>query len=262
MGGYMEKISGIYCIENLKNGLKYIGLSRNISQRFIDHKLRLRNNKHENLYFQRSYNNNGLDNFKFWIIQQLELDIKKLNLMEIYWIAYYNSYIGDGGGYNLTRGGDGALDPTEENRKKKSKTSLGNTWNIGRIKTPEEIKKFSDSLKLNGSSRGSKNAMSKLTEEDVVKIKVMLNNKILGKDIAKIVNVTTATISRIKNGKIWNHVFIENIKYKTKKSLNKIQVIEIKSLLKSGMLQKEIAKIYNVTPKCISDINTERNWRW
>jgi len=48
----MTKILGIYKITNLKNGKVYIGSSKNIKRRLIEHKSRLKNNKHINKYFQ------------------------------------------------------------------------------------------------------------------------------------------------------------------------------------------------------------------
>ena len=38
----MEKISGIYCIENIVNGKKYIGKSNNIYKRWYEEKLGLK----------------------------------------------------------------------------------------------------------------------------------------------------------------------------------------------------------------------------
>ena len=45
----MDKICGIYCIENLVNKKKYIGQSIDISARFKKHKNLLCNNKHNNI---------------------------------------------------------------------------------------------------------------------------------------------------------------------------------------------------------------------
>lgn len=54
---------GIYCILNLKNQKKYIGSSKDIQERIINHKGMLRNNKHYNPILQNSYNKYGKNNF-------------------------------------------------------------------------------------------------------------------------------------------------------------------------------------------------------
>ena len=96
--------SGIYCIENLKNGKKYIGQSYNIDYRWNEHKRRLITQRHTNKHLQASFNKYGIENFKFYVIEYCKED--KLNEREIYWISYYNTYLGDG--YNYTLGGEGS----------------------------------------------------------------------------------------------------------------------------------------------------------
>ena len=52
----MEKICGIYCIENLVNEKKYIGQSIDVMDRLADHRSRLRSKTHKNLHLQSSWN--------------------------------------------------------------------------------------------------------------------------------------------------------------------------------------------------------------
>lgn len=99
-----DKISGIYCIENMINHKKYIGLSKNISQRFSNHKTHLNGGYHINDHLQSAWNKYGEDNFKFYIIETCcEGELKE---KEIYYIKKYQTknrlY-----GYNQTMGGDG-----------------------------------------------------------------------------------------------------------------------------------------------------------
>ena len=98
---------GIYKIENLVNGKKYIGQSVDIEDRWRDHKW-LANNSYSGKYpLYNAIRKYGLNNFDFSVIEECE--INQLNDREIYWIKYYKTFIHqtDSQGYNLTRGGDG-----------------------------------------------------------------------------------------------------------------------------------------------------------
>lgn len=76
--------SGIYCIENIINGKKYIGKSINIYYRLHRHKCDLLKNRHKNPILQNSWNKYGEDNFKNYIIELCELSI--INKRESYYI--------------------------------------------------------------------------------------------------------------------------------------------------------------------------------
>ena len=100
----MDKICGIYCIENLINGKKYIGLSKDCLKRWSDHYSKCYHTTKPDeirkpLYMaMKKY---GRENFSFKIIE--ECSENELKEKEIYWISYYDSY---NKGYNATKGGD------------------------------------------------------------------------------------------------------------------------------------------------------------
>lgn len=77
---------GIYKIENLLNHKIYIGQSRNISQRWKDHRNLYKKDDSPLYRAMRKY---GIENFSFKIIEECPIDL--LNERECYWIKYYNS---------------------------------------------------------------------------------------------------------------------------------------------------------------------------
>lgn len=97
----MEKnICGIYIIENKTSGKKYIGQSKNIIQRFYQHKSRLRGNIHPNKKLQNAWNKYGEDDFIFNILKVC--DLKDLDDMEEFYILKFNSF---SEGFNQDLGG-------------------------------------------------------------------------------------------------------------------------------------------------------------
>lgn len=100
------KKQGIYCIEHITSGKKYIGSSMNISRRFTKHRSDLKNNKHHCVYLQRAVNKYAIDAFRFYLIEETNFENKEeLQSLEKIYIDngsdLYN--IGAvGGGDNLT----------------------------------------------------------------------------------------------------------------------------------------------------------------
>ena len=94
--------SGIYKIENLVNGKIYIGQSKQIRQRWTEHKKELRHNRHRNEYLQRAWNKYGEENFKHEVLELCPEE--DLDDMECYYIKLYDSF-NNSKGYNLTSGG-------------------------------------------------------------------------------------------------------------------------------------------------------------
>lgn len=102
-----ERICGIYKIANRINNKVYIGQSINIEARWREHKsdFKARRDRH-NVYFQRSWDKYGEENFEFEIIETcLKEDLDK---REIYWVKHYKSS-DTNFGYNADEGGNGRV---------------------------------------------------------------------------------------------------------------------------------------------------------
>ena len=96
-------MTGIYKITNTINNKVYIGLSKNIEDRWKTHKKRykIENDKEYEKHLYRSFRKYGIEAFTFEIIEEcLE---EELSNREIYWISYFDSYAN---GYNETPGGE------------------------------------------------------------------------------------------------------------------------------------------------------------
>jgi group I intron endonuclease len=213
-----NKICAIYMIRNKINNKLYIGCAVDYKRRFIEHKSKLKLNKHYNNYLQRNWNKYGGENFEYIIIEICEKC--QLKQKEILWIKYYrsdNSFYG----FNGTKGGDGSLGHivSEVSRRKMSEKAKG------RIVSEETRKNISEShkgiishaiphseetkIKISKSKKGKPIAKRKIpkTEEERERIsKSQRGIKTNGKTTSKYVGVY-----QDKKG-----VWIANIKYKGK----------------------------------------------
>ena len=82
-----EKISGIYCIENIINNKKYIGLTNDVYRRKCEHFSHLRCGTHKNSHLQHAWNMYGEDNFIFYILEKCGIDI--IDERERHYISLY-----------------------------------------------------------------------------------------------------------------------------------------------------------------------------
>jgi group I intron endonuclease len=92
--------SGIYKITNLNDNKVYIGSSINVTKRQYKHFWMLRNNKHDNLHLQNSFNKFGESSFLFEVIQFC--GVNNLVSLENNYIIEYKSNDSNYG-YNLAK---------------------------------------------------------------------------------------------------------------------------------------------------------------
>jgi group I intron endonuclease len=71
----LESLAGIYAITNAINGKRYIGSSKDIKQRFADHKKDLNNNIHHNRKLQEDWNKYGETYFSFDLLYPMPIEI-------------------------------------------------------------------------------------------------------------------------------------------------------------------------------------------
>jgi len=129
----MNKQGTIYKIENLVNGKVYIGqTAMKAKYRKTTHFNALEGNRHPNKHLQRAWNKYGRENFKFQIIEKV--NINKLDDREIYWIRYYKNKAGV---YNLDSGGNKNKKLSKESKEKMSlavKQRLKNPYYLNILK--------------------------------------------------------------------------------------------------------------------------------
>lgn len=122
---------GIYCIENLKDGKRYIGKSINIEKRIAFHKYNLTrpepNRKVVNRHLYNAVQKHGIDNFDFYIIQEFPIiDDESISISELFWIDTFSTcdrkY-----GYNLRRDSSTKMLVHEETRELQRQISTGET---------------------------------------------------------------------------------------------------------------------------------------
>lgn len=95
-------MTGIYAIHNKVNDKYYIGQAKDIHQRWIQHRSRLKCNTHENCHLQAAYKKYGKESFEYFVLE--ECTVEQLNEREQYYIKQYDAY---DNGYNLDKGGAG-----------------------------------------------------------------------------------------------------------------------------------------------------------
>lgn len=108
----MAKICGIYTITNLVNGKIYVGRSVDVFDRLIHHKSELKCNRHYNKHLQDAYNEYGVENFVFELLE--EHFSKVLPSMENWWCNMLNTHDRKYG-YNIDKTGPNSkMGPSKE----------------------------------------------------------------------------------------------------------------------------------------------------
>lgn len=104
MKSQQEIVIGVYKIVNKITGKTYYGYSKDIYERFKKHKTDLKNNNHQNIILQRSYNKYSLESFEFIILHTYDniedaqkKELEYLENLELRPMLYNINYTNSGG---------------------------------------------------------------------------------------------------------------------------------------------------------------------
>lgn len=253
----------IYSFINKLNGHRYIGKTNNVERRKREHKSIAYNSKiikdHDTLWYKkiRQY---GFENFNFEILEITNEE--KWAEREQYWIAYYNTY--EGQGYNTTPGGDDdgehlcllTEDEAQEVRMLLLKSSMtqeqiAEQYNISStlLSNINQGLKYVDEL-LQYPLR--KNYKSGLIEYGEL-IHLLQHTVLNFREIALKLNICESSVKKINYGRMQKD---NSISYPIRKfDTRSIKWIH-KELLNTNLSIEEIANKYNKTVRYINKVNS------
>lgn len=83
----MAKVSGIYVIQNTKNGKVYIGQAQDFQYRWKKHRYELTKGTHKNQHLQAAWNKYGEKTFKFYVLEYCAVEMlteREQHFIDIY----------------------------------------------------------------------------------------------------------------------------------------------------------------------------------
>lgn len=227
----------IYKITNIKNNKVYIGqtIKERPTDRYSQHRyLASHPEKEKSIsYLHRAMNSDGLDNFKFEVIEKIDNSL--LNEREQYWIKYLNCKVPNG--YNMTDGGEGtkgfSRPQTLQERLKRQKSNKQFY-----INHPEALIKRSQIIKQ------------------------LWQNEEYRKKVVKNIKKTYAEHPELKQRFCGENNPMYG-KHHTEESLQKIKAAAAKKKLKIAQLDKdtlEIIKIHDGVKDAEKALNVSHGW--
>jgi group I intron endonuclease len=131
-----SKICGVYKITHIASGKSYIGISKDIYRRWVQHKSWV-NTKARRSAIYAAMQKYGIDAFSWQIIEECCKD--DLERREQHWIAVFDTFRN---GYNLTAGGEYNKQVSDETRKRMSEAHKGKK--ISKESIEKRVKRGSD----------------------------------------------------------------------------------------------------------------------
>lgn len=173
--------SGIYVIENIINGHKYIGSAINIKERWNEHIKQLKKNTHHSQHLQNAWNLYGEQAFNFLVLETcffLNLIEKEQQYLDLYKPEYnICKYAGSTLGHKHSEETKAKIGKasvgrthTEATKKKIAKANKGNNHNLGRTASEETKQKMSLARKGKHHSEETKQQISIATKGRTVSL--------------------------------------------------------------------------------------------
>lgn len=241
------KLGGIYCIENIETGKKYIGQSVNIEKRRQRHFLQLKNKTHDNSHLQNAWNKYGETAFKFKVLiycEPFELTKYEQFFVDLYapeelyniCVRCVNSSLGTihseesrqkisinhadvSGRNNPNYGKYGEQNPiygikrSFETKKKMSNSMKGVVFSEEHNRNISKSHKgvaLSEThrLHISNANKGGKNGRAKLKESDILDILNLYYIENQTKtNIANKYSLCRSSVANIINGKAWKDIY-------------------------------------------------------
>lgn len=148
--------AGIYVIQNNVNSKKYVGKSKNIYKRIMQHITHLNTkSKDENIHLINAWHKYGRTSFSYYVIEYIhEDDSQKLEKMlaerELYWMQQLHT-LDKNSGYNLRLDSEGKCIVSDETRKRLRMAQIKRFSNpneriLQRIRTKEIRQKYKETF--------------------------------------------------------------------------------------------------------------------
>lgn len=229
----------IYRIYNKANGKSYIGQTKNLKKRWYSHVWSSKSHDRHSL-ISRAIHKYGIENFDFLILEEGLETQEEIDLLEVYYIAYFDTNSSRGGsGYNLTDGGEGVKGLKMS---KGSKRLMSKKKKDLYLQSPQVIEKISKSVKKLWEDEEYRKKNMTLCPVDKQTL-LKESEGLVWDDIAIKFHVSTTTIKR------WFSIYkIEKPKVVSSNSRKSWSQEEIKTLLtlrQRGFLVNEIARLMN-----------------
>lgn len=185
------KTGSIYIIKNKMNDKVYIGQTTlSVEERFKTHIKPSTSKRRRNYKIYNAINKYGSENFYYEILEE-NIDISKLDELEIRYIEKYDSY---NNGYNSTKGGDGrVINKIEDEmfiveslKNGKSLEEVAEVYDVHTYTIRRLLNKLN--IKLNLYGKITREVLDQCDKENMT-----------NKEIAELYGVNPATVSRARN---------------------------------------------------------------